>query len=357
MATVKVIDVSHHQGEINWEKVKVAGVRGAIIRVSDSTGTMDRQYDRNVSECTRLGIPFGLYIYSRAKDAAKLQGEIDLILSRANRCNKSVLLYPLYIDLEAYGCEGYANTAANEFKKQIEAAGYYAGVYANKNWFDNYVGSTGNMTRWAARYNSELGMNGIDMWQYTSSGSVDGISGSVDMNHCYRDFPSEIRDFYASNGSSFDSSESAASPSGSTLDLVVGVMQGKYGNGDARKTALGARHDEVQTVINHISSASASTLAAEVLEGRYGNGDTRKIALGSRYNEVQNIVNQKSGTGYYPAFSNVSIVDGLNSIGVDSSKAHRKKIAAANGISNYSGTASQNNQLCALAKKGRLKKS
>ena len=316
MGTIKVIDVSHHQGEIDWEKVKADGVQGAIIRTSDSTGTMDRQYDRNVKECTRLGIPFGLYIYSRAKDAAKLQAEIDLILNRANKCNKSVLLYPLYIDLEASGCEGYANTAALEFKKQIEAAGYYAGVYANKNWFDNYVGDTGNMTRWAARYNSTLGMIGVDMWQYSSSGKVNGINGNVDMNHCYRDFPTEIRDFYASYGST---SESVASPSGTTLDLVVGVMQRKYGDGDARKAALGTRYDEVQNMINHISSASASTLATEVLEGKYGNGDTRKIALGSRYDEVQDIVNQKSGTSYYPAFNNVSIVDGLNSIGVDSS--------------------------------------
>ena len=71
---------------------------------------------------------------------------------------------------------------------------------------------------------------------------------------------------------------------------------------------------------------------------------------------MQDIVNQKSGTSYYPAFNNVSIVDGLNSIGVDSSKEHRKKIAAANGIPNYRGTSAQNNQLCALAKKGRLKK-
>lgn len=82
-----------------------------------------------------------------------------------------------------------------------------------------------------------------------------------------------------------------ASPTGSTLDLVVGVMQGKYGNGDARKTALRSRYDEVQDMINHISTASASTLASEVKAGKYGNGETRKIVLGSRYDEVQKIVN------------------------------------------------------------------
>ena len=69
-------------------------------------------------------------------------------------------------------------------------------------------------------------------------------------------------------------------------------VQGKYGNGTARKQALGSRYGEVQDFINHISTASAQTLAQEVLAGKYGNGDTRKTVLGSRYNEVQAIVNQ-----------------------------------------------------------------
>ena len=308
-----VIDVSHHQGTIDWEMVKASGVEGAIIRTSDSTGTMDKQFDRNVSECTRLGIPFGLYIYSRAKDSSKLQSEIDLILSKANACDKSALLYPLYIDLEQSGCESFANTAANEFKRQVEAAGYYAGVYANKNWFDNYVGDTGNMTRWAARYNSTLGMDEIDMWQYTSGGSVSGISGNVDMNHCYRDFPSEISAFYGNSDAVTPSNNSQVTPSGTTLDLVVAVMNGQYGDGDARKAALGTRYQEVMDMINHIAFADANTLAEEVKAGKYGNGDVRKAALGSRYEEVRTIVNKsynKSSAVYY----NVQIKDNLSKI-------------------------------------------
>lgn len=310
----KVIDVSHHQGTINWDMVKSDGVEGAIIRVSDSTGTMDRECDRNVTECTRLGIPFGLYIYSRAKDSSKLQSEIDLILGKANGCNKSVLLYPLYIDLEQSGCESFANTAANEFKKQIEAAGYYAGVYANKNWFDNYVGDTGNMTRWAARYNDTLGMDGVDMWQYTSKGSVSGISGNVDMNHCYRDFPTEIAAFYSNTSKNNQPSNTQAGPSGTTLDLVVAVMKGQYGDGDARKSALGSRYDEVQEMINHVASADANTLAAEVKAGKYGDGDARKIVLGSRYEEVQNIVNASYNKASSAVYYNVKSGDNLSKI-------------------------------------------
>ena len=82
-----------------------------------------------------------------------------------------------------------------------------------------------------------------------------------------------------------------SAPTGSTLDLAVGVMQGKYGNGDARKSALGSRYDEVMGMINHIASASTQTLVNEVMAGKYGNGDTRKIVLGSKYQAVQDAIN------------------------------------------------------------------
>ena len=92
-------------------------------------------------------------------------------------------------------------------------------------------------------------------------------------------------------------SESTVKPSTkpNVLTLAVGVMQGKYGTGEARKKALGSRYDEVQSFINHIYSASNQTLANEVLQGKYGSGDVRKAVLGSRYELVQKLVNQKLG--------------------------------------------------------------
>ena len=76
----KVIDVSHHQGKIDWAKVKAARIDGVIIRVADGTKVMDRQCDRNIKECERLGIPFGLYIYSRAKTKKQARKEANIIL-------------------------------------------------------------------------------------------------------------------------------------------------------------------------------------------------------------------------------------------------------------------------------------
>ena len=288
---LKVIDVSYHNGTIDWAKVKSSGVDGAIIRCgygSNITAQDDKQWKRNADECTRLGIPFGTYIYSYAKTDARARSEAEHVLRLVKGYKLS---YPVYYDLEEAGTQSGAVNRMKIFAEIIENAGYWVGVYCNKSWWDNTLKSLGDRyTKWIARYNSTLGMSGVDMWQYTSSGSVSGISGRVDMNHCYRDFPKEI----SGSSSSSPSGSSSTVPSGATLDLAVKVMKGEYGNGDARKSALGSRYDEVQDFINHISNSSAQTLASEVKSGKYGNGDTRKVVLGSRYDEVQKIVNAGS---------------------------------------------------------------
>ena len=292
---LKVIDVSYHNGTIDWAKVKASGIDGAIIRCgfgSNISSQDDKQWKRNADECTRLGIPFGTYLYSYANTESKARSEAEHVLRLVKGYKLS---YPVYYDLEEDGTQSGAVNRMKIFAEIIEGAGYWCGVYCNKSWWDNTLNSLGDRyTKWIARYNSTLGMSGVDMWQYTSSGSVSGISGRVDMSHCYRDFPKEINGASSGGSSSGSTSGSTTTPSGSTLDLVVGVMQGKYGNGDTRKAALGTRYDEVQNFINHISSANAQTLANEVKAGKYGNGDTRKTVLGSRYKEVQNIVNQGS---------------------------------------------------------------
>lgn len=297
MATLKVIDVSYHNGTIDWEKVKASGVDGAIIRCGygDNISSQDdKQWKRNADECTRLGIPFGTYIYSYAKSDAQAKSEAEHVLRLIKGYKMS---FPVYLDLEESGTQSGAKDRAKIFCDIIEKAGYMCGIYANKNWWDNYLSGLNAYTRWVARYNDTLGMNNVDMWQYTSDGSVSGISGRVDMNHCYRDFPKEI----AGSSNKPSKPESNNTPSGSTLDLAVKVMKGEYGNGEERKKNLGTKYEAVQDFINHISTASASTLAKEVKEGKYGNGDTRKTVLGSRYNEVQKIVNGSSGNSkkYY----------------------------------------------------------
>ena len=198
---MRVIDVSEHNGTINWEAVKAAGIAGAIIRCGygmDMTSQDDKQWSRNVSECERLGIPYGVYLYSYADNADKARSEAQHVL-RLIKGRK--LSFPVYYDLEQAGIKGAAVANAKIFGDLIEAAGYWCGVYYNKDWHNRVIkGQLDRFTRWAAGYGTNNGQMqenykpgfGEDMWQYTSVGKVNGISGNVDMNECYRDFPAEI---------------------------------------------------------------------------------------------------------------------------------------------------------------------
>ena len=126
----------------------------------------------------------------------------------------------------------------------------------------------------------------------------------------------------------------ADAPNGSVLDLVYGVMTGKYGNGDARKAALSSRYNEVQSEINHIQEASAETLAAETKAGRYGNGDVRKAVLGGKYDAVQKIINgQSTGSGSDAVYYTVKSDDTLSGIAAKYGTTYQK-IAQLSGISN-----------------------
>lgn len=264
MANLRVIDVSEHQGTINWDAVK-GHIDGAILRCGYGDNIVsqdDKQWKRNADECTRLGIPFGVYIYSYATSDSQARSEAEHVLRLVSGYKLS---YPIYLDLEQAETEKGAIQRANIFGNIIEKAGYWCGVYANTNWWTNYLVGLERFVKWVAQYNSVCTYKGTyDIWQYTSGGSVPGISGNVDMNHCYRDYPAEI------TGGSVKPKPPVASPSGSTLDLLVATMKGSYGNGDARKAALGNRYDEVQNTINHIASASVDTLVAEVYAGKYG---------------------------------------------------------------------------------------
>lgn len=295
----KLIDVSEHNGTIDWAAVKAAGIAGVILRCGfgdDVTSQDDKNWKYNADECTRLGIPFGVYIYSYARSEPQSKSEAAHVLRLIKGYKLS---YPVYLDLEESGTEGHAVKGAKIFCDLIKAAGYQVGIYANQYWFNNVIGnSLDAYTKWVANYGVNNGqpgakpnVGGLDIWQYTSVGRVNGISGNVDMNICYKDFT-------AGSGNANAGSATAATSTGSTLDLAVATMQGRYGNGDDRKKALGSRYTEVQTFIDHIANASTDTLVAEVKAGKYGNGDVRKIVLGSRYTEVQNKINGAAAQYY-----------------------------------------------------------
>lgn len=211
------IDVSRHQGVIDWAKVKAAGVDFAILRCGYGTDGTDGQFKANVEGCKKNNIPFGVYLYSYAWDAdvAREEANWTLDLMSSAGVKPSDLKLPVYYDLEntvgnknhpdygkPAGVDGNNQyhvikdnatftAMAKAYCSVIESAGYQPGVYASLNWWRTYLtdGSFNSWDRWVAQYYTECTYQGsYSFWQYSSAGSVDGISGNVDMNYCYASF-------------------------------------------------------------------------------------------------------------------------------------------------------------------------
>ena len=244
-----LIDVSEHQGNIDWEKV-MPHIDGAILRCGYGGNYEDQDdsmFKRNADECTRLGIPFGVYLYSYAKSIQAAQYEADHVL----RLIKGYKLdYPVYLDLEQSGTENGAVERAIVFGDIIEKAGYWCGIYANLNWWENYLkDGLERFTKWVAQYNRVCEYTGsnLDIWQYTDKGNLIGIKGNVDMNYCYRDFLAEIL-----GGAKVEE----VKPVKKTVkELAAEVLNGLWGNSDDRKnrlTAAGYDYNAVQDEVNRI---------------------------------------------------------------------------------------------------------
>ena len=195
-----VIDVSSWQHTIDWQAVKNAGVEGAIIRLSYGWGNgFDAQALRNINECKRLGIPFGIYIYSYAYDAntGAAEGSDVVSLLRKAGVNPGDLSYPVYYDLEKWTWTGHTpptnpstyDSIVNAWYGKLKSAGYNnLSVYSYTSYLDSELNSSNihAKTRWVAQYGATMGYTAFPTndrgWQYTSSGSVNGINGTVDLN-------------------------------------------------------------------------------------------------------------------------------------------------------------------------------
>ena len=185
-AIARGIDVSEHNGKIDWEKVKSSGIDFAIIRCGygmDLSKQDDKYWQYNVTECERLGIPYGVYIYSYADSTDRAASEADHVLRLLKGHTPS---YPVYYDLEESRLESTNNRAllakmAKVFCNKVSSVGYPVGIYANLNWWNNYltdpIFDNSNWDKWVAQYHSSCTYaKDFHLWQYTSKGSVNVIS-------------------------------------------------------------------------------------------------------------------------------------------------------------------------------------
>lgn len=190
------IDVSKFNGNIDWTKVRNSGVTYAIIRTGyrgSTAGALveDPKFRANIKGASAAGLKVGVYFFTQAVNEVEAVEEASMVLSQVSGYKIS---YPIFIDVESSGgrADGldYATRTKviNAFCQTIRNSGYTAGVYANKTWLQKKFdpGQLGAYKIWLAQYNSTPTYTGrYNLWQYSSKGSVNGISGNVDMNLSY----------------------------------------------------------------------------------------------------------------------------------------------------------------------------
>ncbi len=195
----RVVDVSYHQGTIDWNKVSNSGVYGVILRIG-YWDTEDERFGEYISEVKRLGIPYGIYLFSYASTTNGANIEANFTNNIISKYNLNPTL-GIYYDLEDWYIS--ADNTSNNLSKTdydnlartyINSVSSYVGskykvkIYANLNFVNNRFGDYArSQSDWIAHYGvSECGYDGnYTLWQYTSEATLDGIRGYVDMNYLY----------------------------------------------------------------------------------------------------------------------------------------------------------------------------
>ena len=194
MAKMTGIDVSEHNGKLDWATIKKAGISFAIVRTGYGTGYTDAYFKRNIEGALAQGIFVGVYHFSYALDAAGAKKEAEYVLKLLEPY-KGKIVMPVFFDFE-YDTVSYAkkhgvtlgkesfNSHAVAFCETIRAAGYTPGVYYNLDYARNYVDKSrlGGYAQWYAQYAATASIDGWDLWQYSSSYTIPGCSGRFDIN-------------------------------------------------------------------------------------------------------------------------------------------------------------------------------
>ena len=162
-----IIDVSEHHGIIDWEVTK-EHIYGAIIRCGYGSNYKyqdDKYFTRNVIECERLNIPYGVYLYSYAENNEMAVSEGSHLLRLLKPCNNVQL--GVYLDCEENAQKDVVNDVIKQVRRIIEIAGYKFGIYANYSWFKNYIRPQENDLIWLAQWEVLHPSLACDIWQYT----------------------------------------------------------------------------------------------------------------------------------------------------------------------------------------------
>lgn len=312
-------DYSQWQGRIDWNKVKASGSEFAILRAGygdalNNPNQIDPTFEYNYKECKRLGIPVGIYWYCYATDEASA-------IQEAKSCHEVIkgkqFEYPVLYDVEEFRLfrTGRTNEVIKAFADYMESREWFVGVYIYRSAAQSYL-TERTRTRYTmaiAEYGPRLNYSGpYGIWQNSSTTIVPGVSGNVDHDYSYMDYPAIMKE----RGKNGFKKASGSTPSPSPAKPVVNkkdnrtiaqeVIAGKWSAGAERKTLLtkaGYDYYAVQKIVDELlapksNKKSNEEIAKEVIRGLWGAGAERKSRLtraGYDYNAVQAIVNRMMG--------------------------------------------------------------
>lgn len=355
---MKLIDISHHQGTVDFNKVKNAGYEGVIIKAggSDAGFYKDARFEEYYNSAKNTGLSVGSY-YFVGKNCLSAQDGKEDALKFAEYLKGKQFDLPVFMDVEApaSGQKNKVTDAIIGFCDYLESLKYYVGVYASDiSGFKEKIDLDRIKDKydiWVARYGSKPQyVTNYTIWQYSESGIVDGINDNqVDLDECYVDYPTIIK----SKGFNGYSGQPQPQPQPTPQPIPQPVLKYKVGDKVNVGSYYASSTDPVEKAIIRRASGTITKVLTNGCHNPYliNNGDIGWCNDGD-------IIGFVDVAEYYPACASnyTSLVDALKSIGVDSSFENRKKIASKNGIVNYTGTATQNNQLLDKLKAGKLRK-
>lgn len=236
----KLIDISQHNGNINFEELKNNGIKNVIIRVgwigNKQNHTLDTKFEENYKKAKENGFKVGFYVYSYCKSVETLRQGVNWLLEKIDTKQNEI---GVFLDLEDETIQeiGRQNLTdqAKQFCEIIKNSGYIAGIYANKYWFEHLldIKQLLNYKIWLAEWNEKDNYSvtfRVDIWQYGQT-EIKGINGQVDINNIY----------YGTNTIFVDIEQ-----------IAKDVINGKYGNGQERKEKLGNLYEQVQHKVNEM---------------------------------------------------------------------------------------------------------
>lgn len=294
----KGIDVSHYQKKIDWGKAKKV-VEFSILKIGEGrySNQKDDFFERNYSECKRLGIPVGVYSYAYAQSVSEAKEEAKRVIEWLDSRDLDL---PVYYDMENAKMEKLGKNVLTEiaiaFCREIENAGYWAGIYANLNWFTNYLETEKlrkMFTLWIAHVDNTTNQRKyegqFDMFQYSWQGKIDGIISNVDMNVMYRDLVSDVRN-----------NKNAKNNFGTIIktedEIVEEILKGLWGNGEERKQKLqnaGYEYYSIQQKVNESVRQNSSRKTNEEI--------AKEIIQKNNWGVGQDRINRLRNAGYNPA--------------------------------------------------------